>query len=206
MRAVGAVLCSWLLVVAASQAARATEASERRMAVRLGFASAAVEPATLEGSDTFELDGDNGAEVAFEWYATRLIGVEFQWQHLRFELQSNGIDLGETQVNGLNLNLNIHIVRSRRIDFALGGTFGVLLWDDLDLTDGTRLGTRASGTLGAQATVEFNVASKWALYLGGRYQVSDLVLDETTTSGVPFSIPVDPLIGRFGATFRFGGG
>ena len=199
------VACCGLLAIMFGHAVYATEANERRMAVRFGFAGAAVEPAVIEGTDTFELDGENGAEVAFEWYATRLVGVEVQYQHLRFGLLANELEIGETQVNGLNLNLNIHVVRSRRIDVALGGVFGALFWDDLDLATGDQLGTRVSGTLGAQATFDINVASQWALYLGFRYQVSDLVLDQASTGEVPFSIPVDPFIGRFGATFRFGG-
>ena len=124
--------------------------------------------------------------------------------NLRFDVLRNGNNVGDTFANGLNLALNAHVLRTRRVDLAFGGVFGFVNWADVELDSGQNVEARRSGSPGAQFTLDINFGSRWGLYFGSRYQISDVVL-ESPVPGIPEAIPADPMIGRFGATVRFGG-
>ena len=88
-------LGAFALAMVVSQVAVAEGASDRKFAVRAGFAAAETSGAALgdDGSGNaqiWETESDGGFEVAFEWYATDVIGLEVQLTSFEYDLEVDG--------------------------------------------------------------------------------------------------------------------
>lgn len=167
-------------------------AQDQKFALRFGFIM--VEPT----GDTFDTQG--GFEVDFEWYFHPRIG---------FEVASTGaasadFEYGGDRVTGLSFStftvgINGHVVRSKKVDFALGILAGGATYRDYEVEGSTTsFETERDATFGAQAFVDMTVGRKWAVNLGLKYVDTQLEFERGP------SLDFSPVILRVMGVYRWG--
>jgi hypothetical protein len=101
--------------------------------------------------------------------------------------------------SAFTLGINGHVVRSEKVDFALGLLAGSARYTDFEVGNiVTTLSTDQETTFGAQAFVDMTVSRNWAVDLGIKYLRTRLEL------GGGANIDFDPVIFRVMGVYRWG--
>ena len=167
-------------------------AEDQKFAVRFGIA--VVRPA----EDAFDAMG--GFEVDFEWYFHPRIGLEAAG----LGSASASVELGDGRVSGwafstFTVGINGHVVRTEKVDFALGLLAGRATYGDFDIVgQTTTLETKNGSTFGAQAFVDVSVSRKWAVDVGLKYQDAQIELERRP------ELDFSPVIFRVMGVYRWG--
>ena len=173
-------------------AAPATVAQDQRFALRFGF--------VLVDPTGDEFDAQVGFEVDFEWYFHPRVG---------FEVASTGSlnaesELGGNRVTGdsfstFTVGINGHVVRSEKVDFALGILAGGATFRDFAVERSTAtFHVKRDTAYGAQAFVDMTVSRKWAVNVGLKYVDTQVEFERGT------SLDFSPVILRVMGVYRWG--
>jgi hypothetical protein len=192
---------SLLLVAAiALLSAGPAVAQDQKFAVRFGFLL--LEP-TGDGSDGGtgrELSTQGGFEVDFEWYFHPRVGLDVaSLGAANADVESDGETVAGVTFSAFTLGLNGHVIRSEKVDFALGLVMGSASYGDFEVEGSTTtFNTETDTTYGAQGFVDMTVSRNWAVNLGIKYLTTTLELENGT------KIDYDPLIFRVMGVYRWG--
>ena len=227
MRKSTLVLGALALAAVVSQGALAQSGPEHRFAVRAGVGSAETSGASLVDDGTgayqiWEADGGSSVEIGFEWYLSELIGVELLVADSEFDVElesaAGELEVGDVEAMSINLLVNFHVLRTRRVDLSVGFNLGRIDYDELEFeipitpigggTPVAALPLEEDFAAGVQANVDINIGKRWGAFAGIRFQETSTTADSfiSPTIPAPFEIPVDPFSLRVGGVFRFGRG
>jgi outer membrane protein W len=190
------LLLSLAVIVLAGTAA----AQDQRFAIRFGLNL--VEPTsdtTIEG-ENFKLDTKSGGEFGFEWYFHPRVGFEVATTgSANAEIKTGGDEITGGTFSTFTLGINGHVIRSEKVDFALGLLAGRAAYGDFEV-DGstTRIDLDADTTYGVQAFVDMTVSRKWAVDVGIKYLQTQLDLATGET------IDYNPVMLRVMGVYRWG--
>jgi len=189
-----------LLLLAALLLAGPAFAQDQRFAVRFGFI--VVEPTgdTRDNGVTSELDTKGGGEADFEWYFHPRVGLEVAiLGSANVDVQSDGDTVAGVTFSATTLGINGHVVRSEKVDFALGILAGGSTYGDFEVEGSTAtIDTESDTAWGAQAFVDMSVSRKWAVNVGLKYFTTQLELEDGS------KIDYDPVILRVMGVYRWG--
>ena len=189
-----------LLVVAALLLAGPAVAQDQRYAVRFGFLL--VEPTgdSIDGGTTRELSTQGGFEVDFEWYFHPRVGLDVaSIGSASADVESGGSRVAGVTFSAFTLGINGHVIRSEKVDFALGLVAGSASYSDFEVEGSTTtFDTERDTTFGAQAFIDMTVSRNWAVDLGVKYLASRLELEDGS------KIDFDPVILRVMGVYRWG--
>ena len=101
--------------------------------------------------------------------------------------------------SAFTLGINGHVIRSEKVDFALGLVAGSASYSDFEVEGSTTtFDTERDTTFGAQAFIDMTVSRNWAVDLGVKYLASRLELEDGS------KIDFDPVILRVMGVYRWG--
>ncbi len=191
-------LLPWLL--AALLPAGASVAQDQKFAIRFGFNRVESTGDTNVGGIARELDSMRGGELDFEWYFHPRVGFEVaSTAAASADVLIDGDVLAGVSFSTFTLGVNGHLVRSEKVDFAVGLLAGNARYADFEFfTTRATIGTERESVWGAQAFVDMTVGRKWAVNLGLKY------LDAQLDPGSGPSIDHNPVILRVLGVFRWG--
>ena len=197
MRKLRAVL---LLSLAAFLLAGATAAQDQRFAIRFGFNL--VEPTsdtTIEG-DEVKLDAQSGVGFNFEWYFHPRVGLDVATTgSADVDVKSEGDKVAGVTFSTFTLGVNGHVLRSERVDFAVGLLAGRASYGDFEVENSTTtISLDTDTTWGLQAFVDMTVSRKWAVDIGLKYLDTQLDLESGER------IDYNPVMFRVMGVYRWG--
>jgi hypothetical protein len=189
MRQLSLVLVVFL---AAAMLAAPAIAQDQRFALRFGLVM--VEPT----GDIFETHG--GFEVDFEWYFHPRVGFEVaSLGSLSSEFEGEGDYVTGMAFSTFTVGINGHVVRSEKVDFALGILAGGATYRDIKVEGETAtIEGKRDTTFGAQAFVDMTVSRNWAVNLGLKYVDTQVEFDRGG------SLDFSPVILRVMGVYRWG--
>jgi len=161
-----AIVCTTLLSAPAL-------AQDQTLILRFG-------PTLLEstsGSDTdlgrYDLSSNGGFEVNFEWMFHPLWGLEASQQisgDIDFESDDDTVSGAGVSFIWFTVGINIHPVRTERIDWGIGVMGGKAYYSDFEFDDDRfDIETTDDTVWGAQTFIDISVNRRWAVDLGVRY-------------------------------------
>jgi len=192
-----------VLVLAALAAVVATPvaASEHKFKVfaAAGFvAPLSDDDLTIEGvTDAVEASSEFGYDFGIEWRPTRLIGIELDYLDAKHDVEFGGAKIAEVDLQPLTASLNFHLIHTNLIDFYVGANLAYVSWGDIEVVDGSKIGTDSETAFGATVGVDIGIGSRLALVGSVRYLKVDVTPDGED------GLSVDPLITRVGVALRF---
>jgi len=162
-----------LLTLVAVLFATPAMAQDQKYALRFGFLI--VEPT----GDSFD-DTQGGIEIDFEWYFHPRVGFEAaiaSSTNSSFDIE--GQQVSDLLFSTFTLGFNGHVIRSKKVDFALGILAGSAAYRDLELEGlTTTLQIARDTVIGAQAFVDMTVGRKWAVNVGLKYLDTQLDIEQ----------------------------
>ena len=182
-----------LIAAAVGLFAAPAMAQEQRFAFRFGFII--VEPT----GDAFD-DTQGGFEVDFEWYFHPRVGFEAAIaSSTNSDFELTGQRVTDLLFSTFTLGFNGHVVRTKKVDFALGILAGSAAFRDVEIEGSTTTFQIARDTaFGAQAFVDMTVSRKWAVNVGLKYLDTQLELEQGP------ELDFNPVILRVMGVFRWG--
>jgi hypothetical protein len=168
-------------------------AQDQKFALRFGFII--VEPT----GDSFD-DTQGGFEVDFEWYFHPRVGFEVaSLGSLSSEFEGEGDYVTGMAFSTFTVGINGHVVRSKKVDFALGLLAGGATYRDIKVAGETAtIEAKRDTTFGAQAFVDMTVSHKWAVSLGLKYVDTQVEFERGT------SLDFSPVILSVMGVYRWG--
>ena len=175
-------------------------AQDQKFAIRFGLNL--VEPTsetTIDG-DEFKLGTQGGLEFDFEWYFHPRVGFEVAAAgSANVDVESWGNKVAGVTFSTFTLGINGHVLRSEKVDFAVGLLGGRARYGDFEVEGSTTtISLDADTTWGLQAFVDMTVSRNWAVDLGLKYLNTQLDL----ASGE--QIDYNPVIFRVMGVYRWG--
>ena len=148
-------------------------AQDQKFALRFGFII--VEPTGDSLDDT-----QGGFEVDFEWLFHPRVGFEAAIANsTNSDFEVTGQRATDLLFSTFTLGFNGHLIRSKKVDFALGILAGSAAYRDLELEGSTQTLQVARDTaIGAQAFVDMTVSRKWAVNVGLKYLDTQLEIEQ----------------------------
>jgi outer membrane protein W len=189
-----------LVVAVALMLAGPATAQDQRFAVRFGFLLLEPTGESSEDGTTRELSTQGGFEVDFEWYFHPRVGLDVSSLGSgSADVEYDGTRVAGVSFSAFTLGINGHVIRSEKVDFALGLVAGSASYSNFEV-DGstTTLSIEGDTTFGAQAFIDMTVSRNWAVNLGIKY------LDTRLDQGDDLRIDFDPVIFRVMGVYRWG--
>jgi hypothetical protein len=189
-----------LFVMAALFLAGPALAQDQKYAVRFGFLLLEPTGDASEGGSTRELSTQGGFEVDFEWYFHPRIGLDVaSVGSADADVESGGDKVAGVTFSTFTLGINGHVIRSEKIDFALGLVAGSARYGDFEVEGSTTtISTETDAAFGAQGFVDMTVSRNWAVNLGIKFLSTQLELEDGRKTDY------DPLIFRVMGVYRWG--
>lgn len=139
-----------------------------------------------------------GWNAGLEWRFVNRIGLEFDATWADTDIDSSNGTFGSVTMQPIALNLNFHFFPDKFFDLYAGAGFAYTNFDDIELTGGGTAAVDSQSSWDLQVGADFNLGDHFAIVLGVRYY--DLAIQG---SGGGEELPVDPLISRIGAAWRW---
>ena len=159
------------------------------------FGVAMLEPTgnTTINSVNNEVTGTFGPAFDFEWRFSELLGLEGAIATaIDADIEEDGDAGAAVTMTPITAGLNAHIVRTKRVDWAVGVLAGQMIYADFAFVDDTATGSADNDfAYGAQTFVDFHVSEMWGFHIGVDYLKTQL---EATRDGMGATIDVDPLV------------
>jgi len=148
-------------------------------------------------TDSIEEEKMVGWNLGLEGRFNDLIGLEIDYVNANQDVDFAGSTIGDTTFSPLTATLNFHVVHHEKFDLYLGPSYSYINWGDIDLDDGSTIGTDSSKGWGVSLGADFSPWRHFAFYAGLKYLNVDLEMDNGQTADV------NPLVARLGAAVRF---
>jgi outer membrane protein W len=200
-----------MLVLAAVMLAPAAMAQDESQ-FKISLTYIEVMPTAKDGFLGLEAQSGGGGELAFEYYMSDKMGLELAAGTVSHEIEDTygailnaGDKIAEISQVPVFLNMNFHLVNTKKADFWLGGGLAMAMWDDLELEPSvappSEVSTQTDFGITLNGGLDIRFGERFALVLGLRYYEAEVRMDDENFSTLPVS--VDPFVGRIGASVRF---
>lgn len=161
--------------------------------------------ATIQAEDAF------GFQASFEYKFTDLIGLEPVLATAEHDVEvtdTGGPDfkLGDVGFLALTVNLNLHVVQKKGVDFYVGPTIGYMFWGDLETSlfgPEEKIAAEDDFTYGANFGVDVPFGEKWAFAAALSYLKTKVTLESDFGPAEEPDLDVDPIQFRVGVAYRF---
>jgi len=181
-------------------------AQDERSTIRFGLIYLDSTNDTDISGETTELQGAGGIEFDYEFYITKRFGVEASIATAAdADTEADGDTVAALTVTPLTVGLNGHIVKTQKVDWAVGILGGRIFYGDFESTDNVSTAkTSDETTYGVQTFVDIGLAmqGRWGINFGVKWLKADV---EVTPSipGPKVTLEFDPAIVRAMGYFRW---
>jgi len=169
-------------------------AEDKRFNIRFGIVSLNPTGSSTINNVENEVKNTYGPAFDFEWRFSPLMGLEGAIATaIDADVEEDGEKYAAVTMTPITAGLNFHVVRTKRLNWAVGVLAGQMIYADFDIDGDTATVTSENDfAYGAQTFLDFRVSPRWGVHIGVEYLKTQLEASDGSDSRA--TIDVDPVL------------